>query len=178
MRRVTLSFLCAALLCSAAPPQLPKLSSDLLKADATTNVRVIVQWKGNADDTKDQKILNRGGVVNQRFRALQGGVYTLPASALQDLANDPDVAYISPDRPIAAKLDNSAAAVNASAAWAAGYTGKGIGVAVIDSGINPDPNLPKITYSFDFTNPTLASQASALFANGVTSLAAATTAAA
>src|SRR3954452_9987204 len=92
----------------------------------------------------------------------KGGVYTLSASALLDLENDPDVAYITPDRPISAKLDNSAAAVNASAAWSAGFTGAGIGVAIVDSGINPDPNLPKNAYAFDFTNTAAARTMAAL----------------
>jgi len=81
-----------------------------------------------------------------------------PASSLQALAADPNVLYISPDRPLTAKLDNSTAAVNASAVWRAGYNGSGIGVAVLDSGINPDVNFggallglgSHVVYSQDF----------------------------
>jgi len=36
-------------------------------------------------------------------------------------------------------------AINAPAAWAAGYTGKGITVAVIDTGIYPHPDLTEPT---------------------------------
>ncbi len=42
--------------------------------------------------------------------------------------------------PMSAKLDKTAAAVNALAAWSASWSGAGIGVAVIDSGMTQDPN--------------------------------------
>ena len=43
----------------------------------------------------------------------QGRNVLLPAVALKDLAKDPDVSYIPPDRPGVAKLDYTAAAVEA-----------------------------------------------------------------
>jgi serine protease AprX len=146
----------------------PKLSKDL--EDVTNNnpessVRVIVQWKSAPGSAKDQKILSRGGRVHSTFRSVKAGSYTLPAWAVRDLENDPDVAYITPDRPISAKLDNTAAAVNASAAWSAGFSGTGIGVVVIDSGMNGDSNLPKFAYTYDFTNSKAAGTMATLLAN-------------
>lgn len=99
------------------------------------------------------------------------GVYTVPGDALQDLAQDPEVAYISPDRPVFPKLDLTAAAVNTSTLWNAGWSGSGIGVAVIDSGINAlDPNLGlgKVVFSYDFTNAANASSATPWLTNGLT----------
>jgi serine protease AprX len=96
------------------------------------------------------------GVVNVVFSVLNAVVYTVPASSLTTMANDPNVTYISPDRPLTGQLDYSAAAVNASAAWHANMTGSGVGVAVIDSGINNSPDLsilgllPRVVYTQDF----------------------------
>jgi len=45
------------------------------------------------------------------------------------------VKYISLDRPLTPSLSNAAPAVNAFAAWQSGYTGAGVGVALIDSGV-------------------------------------------
>ena len=60
----------------------------------------------------------------------------MPAK-LAELADDPDVEYISPDRPLrATSYEYAPAAVNAELAWANGAEGNAIGVAVIDSGIN------------------------------------------
>ncbi len=129
------------------------MSRELAAADPFSNARVIVQWN-NDPATEHHKVLNRGGILHQVHRSINAGTYTLPVYELQDLANDPDVKYIAPDRPLRAKLDYTAAAINAAAVWSAGYDGTGIGVAVIDSGMSPHPNLagsPKlIAYSYDF----------------------------
>lgn len=136
----------------------PKLAADLEKADPKAASRVIVLWKTPPDDAKAQKIIAHSGIVHAHFNSIKAGNYTLPNTALKDLANDPDVAYIAPDRPLTAKLDNTAAAINASVAWNAGYNGAGIGVALLDSGINEDPNLmgqngrhSRVVYRQDFT---------------------------
>src|SRR5204863_7806600 len=51
------------------------------------------------------------------------------------LENDPNVRYVSPNRPNRSFLDLSTAAVSAGFAWQYGLDGTGIGVAVIDSGL-------------------------------------------
>ncbi len=145
MKNVMLCLILNAFICAAAPPQKPKMSNDLATTDPSSNVRVIVQWNSTPDDAKELKILSRGGVVHSRLKAIKASVTTLSADAARDLANDSEVAYISPDRPVHAKLDYTAAAINASAAWNAGWNGNGIGVAVIDSGINgSDANLSSL----------------------------------
>jgi serine protease AprX len=80
-------------------------------------------------------------------------VCTLPASAIQTLSNDTNVVYITPDRAVAARLDYTAAAVNAGSAWKADLTGRGIGVAIIDSGIDATSVglMPRVVYTQDFT---------------------------
>lgn len=142
MKKFTLYVIFGAFICSAAPPHTPKLSSDLANADPASNVRVIVQWNSTPDEAKERKVLDRGGLVHSRLKAVKASVTTLSADAARDLANDSEVAYIAPDRPVHAKLDYTAAAINASAAWNAGWNGNGIGVAVMDSGMNgSDANL-------------------------------------
>ena len=77
-----------------------------------------------------------GGKLNAKMNFIRARHYTVPSSALQSLANDPDVAFVSPNRVLRGMMDIPATTVNAAAAVTAGYDGKGIGVAVIDSGIN------------------------------------------
>src|SRR2546427_2104206 len=55
--------------------------------------------------------------------------------SLSSLASHSGVAYISPDRPVAGALDDVVTAVNGDLAFAGGWNGKGIGIAVIDSGV-------------------------------------------
>jgi serine protease AprX len=85
------------------------------------------------------------------FSSTNSGVYRLPAPALATLESDPMVVYISVDRTVKGKLDLTAAAVNAQAAWGAGLIGSGVGVALIDSGISANTNLANLVYSQDFT---------------------------
>lgn len=54
---------------------------------------------------------------------------------LEQLAADPEVLSITPDLVLTTSLAESAALVRAPEAWAAGYTGRGQTVAVIDSGV-------------------------------------------
>lgn len=172
MKKIFIVGLLAAWAASAAPIPGPphKLSSDLSKVNPLSTVRVIIQWNNSSIQTLDQKVTAASGLTIQHFNAIKGGVYNLPASALATLASDPNVAFISPDRPLQARLDNTAAAVNAAALWSAGLSGAGVGVAVIDSGINANSNLgagkPPV-FSYDFTQPALLSASSALLA-GVT----------
>src|SRR5207245_9780069 len=57
----------------------------------------------------------------------------------------------SPGRKLTRPLVLTAEAVNASTAWVSGLTGKGITVAVIDSGISNHPDLDyRIVYKQDF----------------------------
>ena len=66
---------------------------------------------------------------------MRSATFTVPADKLEALAADPDVEYISPDRPVFASLDYATPTVAADIATEYGYDGAGIGVAVVDSGI-------------------------------------------
>ena len=132
--------------------QVQKLSAELAEKDPRAQVNVIVQWKHKPTEANHLKVLNRGGLIRQRYSSIAAGAYSMSAAAVQELANDPDVEYIAPDRPVHAKLDYTAAAVNAAAAWSSNLTGSGIGIALIDSGINPNTDLSgRIVYNQDFT---------------------------
>jgi len=137
-------------------PRSSKISPDLQGIDPNSNVRVIVQY---AQPPASASLLNiplLGGLLNQVLGILNAIVSIIPASTLPTLANDPNVIYISPDRPLTSLLDYSAQAVNAGAAWHANRTGSGVTVAIIDSGIDASPDLallgllPRVVYSQDF----------------------------
>ncbi len=54
---------------------------------------------------------------------------------------NPVVTYISPNRAVSGSLDITTQTVGANVAWQSGWTGTGIGVAVIDSGIYAHDDL-------------------------------------
>src|SRR3989454_10568577 len=158
---LTLIILLAAGL-SLADGKKHKLSKDLdaLKGGPSGGtVDVIIQFNQTPTDAHHQKVQNKGGVLKTKLDFIKGAHYSVPVESLDALADDPDAAYISPDRRLSGSLDNTAAAVNAKAAWQAGWDGTGIGVAVIDSGITNHSDLygttgsggqARIIYSQDF----------------------------
>src|SRR6266581_6327201 len=137
-----ITLLAAAL--SFADGKKHKVSKDLgaLKGSHSgATVDVIIQFNQTPTDAHHQKVQNKGGVLKTKLDVIKGAHYSVPVESLDALADDPDVAYISPDRPVKDLLDLTAAAVNAKAAWQAGWDGTGIGVAVIDSGISYHTDL-------------------------------------
>jgi len=120
-----------------------KLSKDLdaLKGShGGATVDVIIQFNQTPTAADHRKVHNKGGVLKTKLDVIKGAHYSVPVESLQNLAHDPDVAYISPNRPLSgtstSTLDYTSEAVNAPAGWKQwGLDGTGIGVAVIDSGV-------------------------------------------
>ena len=105
-------------------------------ADGGGNSDVIIEFNDNKDGTA--LIQNNGGKVGRRLRILNAHAGRMPNALLKRLANDPRVKRIHIDRPV--EGDNGRTAVTTGSRTVTdlmGYTGAGIGVAVIDSGITP-----------------------------------------
>ncbi len=141
-----------------AMAQGPKVAPELQGIDSKSNVHVIVQFDQDPTDAYHQKVTSRGGTWKATLHSVKAGAYSMPASSLADLSKDPNVVHISQDHKIFAKNDYSTAATNATMAWQQyGVDGSGIGVAVLDSGINHHSDLTgkgsgqRIVYSQDFT---------------------------
>jgi serine protease AprX len=100
----------------------------------TGKSRVLVEYRGAADVRAVTSVRGRAG------RKLAGGrlqVADVDNISLAALANDPRVARLTIDRETFTTMERTGAAVGAQAARTDfGVTGRGIGVAVIDSGIS------------------------------------------
>ena len=95
--------------------------------------RVIVQFRGAPDA---RVITGIGGVAGRQLESAGAQVASLDNRLLADVARNPQVAWVGVDHPVFATLERTGAAIAATLARRAfGLTGKGIGVAVIDSGI-------------------------------------------
>jgi serine protease AprX len=129
------ALLCAGLACSQVWAEHAKRSQDLASV-ADPDVQVIIQWNNDANATNDEAVRTLGGKLLTRLSIIHAGVYRVPSAAMTGLEQLPAVNYISLDRTIKHKLDYSASAINASAALNSNYNGRGVGVAVIDSGLN------------------------------------------
>lgn len=128
-----------------------KISPDLRNYTGTTPVRVIVQYAPGTNLNCSGllgllgcvvgDVLNLGGELLSLVPLVNGLVAALDGNAIQKLSNQSNVVYISPDRSLTLMADTPGPAVNASVAWASNYTGSGIGVALIDSGVNAHQDL-------------------------------------
>jgi serine protease AprX len=133
------------------------VSPDLADADPHSVVNVIVQFVLPPSNDDDQTINQLGGVPQQADLSLiRAKAYSIPARAAAAIAHNPNVAYISLDRPLNPTLDYANATIGANLAFQSNWTGTGVGVAIIDSGISPAKDLQgqgsasRIVYSQSF----------------------------
>ncbi len=139
--------------------QISKIAPDLLGLlkGLTTPVNVVIQFNSEPGLLEITKLLSLGGVIQQQYSLIPAIAVQLPATVVELLTLDPSVAYISPDRQMAGTLDLTTAAVGANTAFQSGYTGRGVGIAIIDSGIYAHPDLAsRIVYSQSFVPKTKA----------------------
>lgn len=114
LRRLPLALFCG-LIGFAAP--VPKIAPDLKTGDPSSVVDVIVQFNHAPTDAEHQKVASRGGTLKTTLGITNGALYSVPAGQLESLSEDPDVVYISPDRPLQQLLDVTAPSVNAQIGW-------------------------------------------------------------
>ena len=124
-------------------------------------VTVIVQYRQMPNHASLRATRSRGATIKAQHHRIHAVTMRIPASMLAKLAADPNVAYITPDRPVnmtwTLPTEQFVAAVESDMA-AAQYAldGTGIGVAVIDSGISSHPDLndasgnSRVVYSQSF----------------------------
>ncbi len=151
--RSTLLFL--PLICFGDPSN---VAPDLASADPHSKIDVIVQFVLPPSDDDMHGVNQLGGVPQEGdLDLIRAKLYTIPAKAVAALANNPNVAYISPDRDLSPTLDYANPTIGAQTAFSYGWTGAGVGVAVIDSGIltendllNKGSRATRIVYSQSF----------------------------
>lgn len=136
----------------------PKIAMDLEGAK-TGSVDVIVQFKPGK--LSHAAIQASGGQAKADLSVINGVLASLPQQALTALANNPNVTYLSPNRGLRGNLDYAHSTVGADLAMQYGFDGTGIGIAIVDSGINPSFDLTylsnsrksRIVYTQNFSDP-------------------------
>ncbi len=147
--------LLATLLPAAQPlsrllPIDPALQALLAQSDGETRIAVIVQ-KATPGDEAEALVRSLGGEVVRSWSIIPAFLANLSADAIRQLAQSGLVRWISWDSPmvkqdsgapdtvslIGAYLNAYTSTIGATTAWNYGIKGKGIAVAVVDSGITP-----------------------------------------
>lgn len=132
-----------------------KVSPDAASAVSFAPVAVIIQYKLDPGPEQMNNVQALGGNVTAHFKSIHALGATLPPSLLEMLAtSDPSIVYISVDRQLTPRgssggdssvsissADYFNEPINAEYAWANGFIGTNVGIAVIDSGIQPVADL-------------------------------------
>jgi serine protease AprX len=109
-------------------------------------LRVIVQKHSAADPAPEAAVRRLGGQVTRALPIVAGFAATVPGAVVGELARLPGVRAVTPDgrvRVQAAAPGSSTIrsvypkVVRADAAWRRGVTGRGVTVAVLDTGVAP-----------------------------------------
>ncbi len=147
---ITLLLLVALPLMSMADDS--KISPDLRASKTSSGqVQVIVQYAPGTQvscngllglvDCLLNDVTKLGGSILGQLPLINGVVALLDGPGIVGLSNQSNVVYISPDRPLIPLDVNANSAINAQFAAQSNYTGAGIGVALIDSGVNNHVDL-------------------------------------
>ena len=138
-----------------------------LRISGAPSVAVIVRSTADALARAEQVVESVGGRVDLPLAIINGFRAIVPVAALDRLAASPAIWAVTPDAPIHMNAvdptlgydtgdDGSpylvAKAVGAPHAWLAGYTGAGVDVALIDTGVAPLPELGgRVVYGPDLS---------------------------
>jgi len=151
MTKRTLTLLLALLAPLSLFADNSKISPDLQNSTSTSQEQVVIQYAPGTQLSCSgilgllgcvvNDVLKLGGAVLGQLPIVNGLVASLDHNGIVSLSNQSNVVYISKDRSLTPFFDNAAPAVNAQVAWQSNYTGAGIGVALIDSGVNAHPDL-------------------------------------
>ena len=118
--------------------QSSKLSRDLQALPSDAAVSVLVQYHKPPTSTDLNAAKGLGASNGKALALVKAYRWSMSPAQLSSLINkDSNIKYISLDRPLQGAMNNAVPAVGADIAHSLGYDGTGVGVAVIDSGVNP-----------------------------------------
>lgn len=140
----------ALLLATAGFTALPSGSAT---ADPASAVSVIVRGAPGADQKVADDVSAVGGTVTEQLGLIDAVVAKVPAAMVRVLAHSPGVVQVTRDSSVhllsssydpasdIGSVYSTSELTGAQAMWKAGYTGKGVDVALIDSGVSPVPGI-------------------------------------
>ena len=116
-------------------------------------ISVIVREAPGAGDVPEQLVESSGGRVGLRLSIINGFAADLPRGAVEWLEASPAIEGITPNAPLqlqgdsyrpgadVGSMQHTADIIGASRYWQAGFTGRGVDIAIIDSGVSPVDGL-------------------------------------
>lgn len=122
-----------------------KIDQRLLKKtqtlDSMGKLSAIVFSKENEESSCKECLQKLGATIVHELPLIQAYAVEVPSSMLEPMAQIESIRYISDDVEINSLLNIATQEIGARIANQTGYTGKNIGIAVLDTGVYPHPDL-------------------------------------
>src|SRR5262245_39542506 len=139
-------------------PDVPSKRDAALRTMAPGSTRVIIGTRAGTAPRVADDLRRRGRIVGSTHPIIGAITAEVTPADLDALDADPAVTSVSIDAPVAADVDpatidglGSCVALQATLGLSsARVTGRGVGVAIIDSGVQPATEFPDVDF-FDFT---------------------------
>jgi len=173
-RGACLSMLAAVVLAGVATSAAGSGSSRATASPDREGASVIVRARPGHEAAAEALVAKLGGTVGMRLRIIDGFSATLPAGGAATLRKSSAILSVVPNgalKPESSNYDPSSDGYSMSnitqlsgarAWWNAGYTGKGVDVALIDSGVSPVQGLSSAGKLLNGPDLSLESQAANL----------------
>jgi serine protease AprX len=153
----------------AAAKASPNSYFDVIVVATSQKARLAPHAKTDTADRAGKAVKRLGGTPRRALGIVGGASAKVRGATILGLAIDKDVAFVYPDARLISRFDPQVNAslvtvpgqreVHAPDAWSQyGVTGRGVGVAIVDSGIYAHPDLAgRVLAAIDFTtaNPTV-----------------------
>jgi serine protease AprX len=136
----------------SGPPSAAAAAVPRVAAAGRLLVRVIVQGSAPGSRAAERAVSRNGGRVTRKLPLVNGVAATVPVASLPVLAGEEGVTAVTPDRRVHVQAMSPRPAgsdgggglqsvyptvVRATDVWSRGYTGAGITVAIVDTGVSP-----------------------------------------
>ena len=131
---------------ASAGGRMSERAKEVLANRPLNMVELIVTYHQAPGPNERANVTNNGGQIRHEFNLIKGHAITVPAQAAKALENNPNVARVSNDEPVGVMATRPAESLPSPILTAfpgldqSPYTGAGISVAVIDSGMRSHPD--------------------------------------
>lgn len=127
-----------------------------LNSKSREEIPVIISMKNNDNRKLSSMVFGMSSGIQKELPIVNGVACSLSTESINRLRRHPDVDYISFDSKVFALLDVVSTTIGTDIPHSKGYSGKGVTVAVVDTGIYKHPDLVrpknKIVGFKDFVN--------------------------
>ncbi len=158
MKKLFLSLLTFLLIAFTVSPFLVEagrikddLHSIISKLSPTEKISVIILFYEKPKAAEIDAIKAEGAKIKYIYSIINGIAAKVPVNAIERIAAMPFIELIEPDYEVKLVLDDSVPQISADKVWDAGITGKGVDVAILDTGIHDEHPALEVLKEVDFT---------------------------